>query len=448
MTEDALSVIQPLIQTAEKEGADEVELYALSRSEKTVNFQTSSLKSASGSRVQGVGIRVLVDKSLGFASANSFDKGRIIEALQDAVSIAKTTPSMDHYFLSKPQKIKSVKDLYSKDTANLSMTGAIEYGKTLLKHISEIDSRLSVESGFLTSRVDEHAITTSTGIESTEMKTALSWQVLGWAVDGEDIGSFDFEVGSVVSDKDMNLEAVAKMFADKVLQNLGANRSDSFKGTAIFSPEAAYDLVDMLITSAKATAVQSGSSFLQDKLGESIAIPDLTITDDGSTPNIPSSSSFDREGVPHKPTKILDAGVLKGFLYNTFTANKDGLSSTGHASGGFRSAPDIGATHTEIHKGKISFEKMLSEVDQGIYIQRVSMDPDYTSGDFSAVMKGGQLIENGERKMTLKEMTVTGNLFDALKNITGISKEQKSWRTPDVSWLLPYLRIENLDFAS
>ena len=160
MTKDILSVIHPLIQTAEKEGAGEVELYALNRSEKRVDFQTSALKSASSSRVQGVGIRVLVDKSLGFASANSFDTRRILEALHDAIAIAKTTPSMDHYFLSKPQKIKSVKDLYSEDTAHLSMDDTIDYGNILLKHISDFDSRLSVESGYLYSRVDEYAIAT------------------------------------------------------------------------------------------------------------------------------------------------------------------------------------------------------------------------------------------------------------------------------------------------
>ena len=448
MTEDVLSVIQPLVPIAAKEGADEVELYALSRSEKTVNFQTSALKSASASRVQGVGIRVLANKSLGFASANSFDKGRILEALQDAISIAKTTPSMDHYFLSTPQKIRSVKDLYSEDTASLSMSETIEFGKDLLKHISEIDSRLSVESGFLSSRVDDYAIATSTGIESTEMKAVLFWEVFGWAVDGSDIGSFDVEVDSVVSVNDMNLETGAKMFAQKVLQNLGAKRTDAFKGTAVFSPEAAHDLFEMLITSAKATAIQSGSSFLQDKLGESIAIPELTVTDNGTAPRNTSSSSFDREGVPRGSFHILDSGVFKEVLHNTFTANKDGLASTGHASGGFRSAPNIGATNIELHKGKMSYDEMLSEVDRGIYIQRVSMDPDFISGDFSAVIKGGQLIENGELKMTLKEMTVTGNLFDALKNITGISKEQKPLRSPTESWLIPYIRIENLDFAS
>ncbi len=448
MTEDVLSVIQPLVPIAEKKGADEVELYALSRSEKTVNLETSSLKSATASRIQGVGMRVLVNKSVGFSSANSFDRGRILEALQDAISIAKTTPSMDHYYLSEPQKIKSTKDLYSEDTANLSMSETIEYSKDLLKHILDIDSRLSVESGHILSRVDEYAICTSTGIESSERKTALSWQVLGWAVEGSDIGSFDFEFDSVVSTNDLNLENGAKMFAEKALQNLGAKKTDAFKGTAIFSPLATHYLFDMLITSAKSTAIHSGSSFLQDKLGESIAIPELSVTDNGSAPRTTSSSSFDREGVPRKSLDILDSGVFKGVMYNSFTANKDGLLSTGHASGGFRSAPDVGATNIEIHKGRMRYDEMLSEVDRGIYIQRASMDPDFISGDFSAVVKGGQLIENGEFKMTLKEMTVTGNLFDVLQNISGISKEQKPLRGSTESWLVPHIRVENLDFAS
>jgi PmbA protein len=448
LREDALTIIQPLVSIAEKEGADEVELFALSRNEKKVNYETSSLKSASATRVEGVGIRVLANKSLGFASANSFDKSRILDALKDAISIAKITPPMDHYYLSTPQKIRMIKDLYNADTANLTMSETIDCGKDLLKHIFDADSRVSVESGQVISSVDEYAIATSTGIESSEKRTALSWYVLGWAVDGSDIGSFDIAFDSTVSVSDMDFESGAKMFAQKVLQNLGAEKSDAFKGTAIFSHDAAIDLFQMLTTSTKSTTIQSGSSFLQDKLGESIAVPDLTITDNGSAPRIATNSSFDREGVPHAPLDIIDKGVFKAVLYNTFTANKDELSSTGHASGGFRSAPDIGTTYTEIQRGTISYDEMLSEVDRGIYIQRVSMDPDYTSGDFSAVLKGGQLIENGEFKMTLKEMTVTGNLFDALQNITGISKEQKHLRGFTTSWLVPYIRIENLDFAS
>lgn len=448
VAKDVLSLIRILVSVAEKEGAEEAELYALNRSEKTVNFETNSLKTACASVVQGVGIRVLVNKSVGFASVNSFDRDRILEALQDAISIAKTTPSMDHYSLSARKKIRIMKALFDKDTASLSISDTIEYSKDLLKHISEIDSRLSVESGSLSSRMDEYAIATSTGIEATEMKSALSWAVFGWAVDGSDIGSFVYETDSIVSANDIDLESGAKMFAQKALGNLGAKKADAFKGIAIFSPEAVRDLFDILVVSANARKIQGGASFLQDKLGESIAIPDLAVTDNGSIPRSTSSSSFDREGVPRVFLNILDSGVFKGVLHNTFTANKDNLPSTGHASGGFRSAPRIRETNIEIHSGKTSYDEMLSEVDRGIYIQRVSMSPDYTSGDFSAVVKGGQLIEHGEIQMTLKEMTVTGNFFDGLQNITGISKEQKPIRSPTESWLVPYIRMENLDFAS
>ncbi len=450
MTEDVLSLIRPLIPKAEKEGADEVEFFALNRSEKNVSFENSLLKSASSSIVQGVGIRVLVNKSLGFTSVNSFDSSKITEALQDAISIAKTTPSEDHYSLSASTKIKPVKGLYDEDTASLSMTDIINHGTDLLRHVAGIDSRLSIESGLLSAKIDEYTIATSTGIESSELKSSLYWEVFGWAVDGSDIGSFEAESNSKVSVKELDLEKGAKMFAQKALRNLGAQKGESFKGTAILSPDAAQSILDMLVSSTMATVIQAGSSFLQDKLGASIATPDFTMSDNGLTPGSPYSSSFDREGVPRGSLSIVDSGVFKGVLHNTFTANKDGLTSTGHASGGFRSAPNIGPTNIEIQGGSRSYDEILSDVDRGIYIQRVSMAPDITSGDFSGVIKGGQLIENGEIQKTLKEMTVTGNLYDGLKNITGISKEQTLIRSrySTGSWLVPYLRIENLDFAS
>jgi PmbA protein len=450
MTKDILSLLSPLVSAAEKNGANEVEFYALDRSDKTIDFENSSLKSASANIVQGVGIRVLVNKSLGFTSVNSFDGNKISEALQDAISIARTTPSEDHYYLSQGSKIKSRKDLFDEETANLSMNEIIDYGKDLLKHIVEIDSRLSIESGLLSSRVDKYAIATSTGIEAKELKSSLYWEVFGWAVDGPDIGSFEAESDSRVSSKDIDLEAGAKMFAEKALQNLKAKKGEAFKGTAIFSPDAARDLFDMLVTSSMATVIQAGSSFLQDKLGASIATSDLTITDNGLVPASPYSGSFDREGVPHTPLDILDSGVYKGVLYNAFTANKDGLASTGHATGGFRTAPNIGPTNIEIESGRHSYDEILSEVERGIYIQRVSMDPDFTSGDFSGVIKGGRLIEHGEIKTTLKEMTVTGNLFEGLKAISGISRERKLIRIRflNSSWNVPYLRIEDLDFAA
>ncbi|MFW9932790.1 MAG: metallopeptidase TldD-related protein, partial [Candidatus Thorarchaeota archaeon] len=143
--------------------------------------------------------------------------------------------------------------------------------------------------------------------------------------------------------------------------------------------------------------------------------------------------------------------VFKSVLHNAFTANKAGLSSSGHASGGFRTSPSISGTNLEVQAGNKTLENLISEIDRGVYIQRISAAPDYTTGDFSGVVKGGRLIENGEITTTLKEMTAVGNTFEALKNISGMTKERKNLRTlqaPLGVWLLPFIRIENLDFAT
>ena len=318
----------------------------------------------------------------------------------------------------------------------------------MLEYISDFDSRLSVDAGDFSSIIDEFAIATSTGIESAESKSILAWTVWGWAVDGSDIGSFEGETDSVVSPTDLDLEGGAASFGKRALQNLNAQKTEGFKGTAIFSPEAGQDLLLMILYSTLGTTIQAGTSYLQDKLGESIAIPDFTVTDNGKAAKSTASSSFDREGVPRVPFDIVDSGVFKGVLHNAFTANKDGIDSTGHASGGFRAAPGIYSTNLEIHPGNMKLDDMVSEINHGIFIQRTSMSPDYTSGDFSAVVKGGQLIENGEFTKTLKEITVTGNLYECLKKITGISKAQTAIRNPNNVWLVPNIRISDLDFAS
>ena len=448
MVDDVLSLIRPLVSVAEKEGADEVEIFAQTRHQKIVSFENNALRTAISSIVEGIGIRVLVNKSLGFASINSYDKERILEGLQNAISIARVTPPEDHYYLPESRKISVLKGIYDDSVATLSMSDIIKFGKHLLKCISDFDSRITIDSGDFSSRVDEYAIATSNGIESSEKKSFLGWECLGWAIDEADIGVMEYEYDSVVSPADLDLETGAKMFSQRVIQNLGAEKTEGFKGPAIFSPEATQDLFNMLTSSANAYAIQSGSSFLQDKLGENIAISDVTVKDNGRVPNSTASSSFDREGVPRASLDIVDSGVFKSVLYNVFTANRDGLESTGHASGGFRTAPTIGGTNVEIQSGNMNFDDMVSEIDHGVFIQRVSMSPDYTSGDFSGVIKGGRLLKNGELKMTLKEITVASNLFECLKKITGISKEQKALRGPTTSWLVPYVRIDDLDFSA
>ena len=447
MSNDLLSIIDSFIAKAEKLGADEVELYALSQKKKTVNFESNNLKSAVATNSEGVGIRVLKNKALGFASINTFDKKKIAEGLKEAFAIAKVSPPEDNYHLPNKKPISKVASIFDEAISTVSMDDVIAYSNKLLQKARAFDSRVSVDSGTFDATESYYAIVNSNGISASDQKSSLNYGLIGMAIDGDDIGSFDYEFDTVINVADVNVEKTAVDFSKKVLQSLGAKKIEAFEGPAIFTPDAAQLLFGLIVEGAKATNIQSGSSYLQDKLGDKIAVDAITLVDNGTMKNTPGSRSFDREGVPHKKLNIVENGTFTGVLYDTFTANKESLESTGHAAGGFRNIPQLGTTNLKITPGKKSIDDIIPEIKKGVIIQRISTFPDPVSGDYSGPVKGGRLIENGEITDSLKEITVVGNVFADLKAITHISKEIKPYRgTP--SWFVPYVAVDKLKFVS
>ncbi|MFW9965863.1 MAG: TldD/PmbA family protein [Candidatus Thorarchaeota archaeon] len=445
--DDLLSTIAHLIGEAQKLGANEVEVYAQRTSSKDVNIESNNLKSAVNQVLEGVGIRVLKDKSIGFASVNSLNPKSLIDGLHGAVAIARVTPAMDNYYFSEPRKISQIEELYDSAVADMSMDEVIERAESLLMTTKNVDPRVRVDSGSFSASTTETAIANSSGLQAIEKKSAVSWFMVGMAVDGEDIGSLDYDVNASIRLKDADPETTGRELGKKVLTYLNAGKTESFEGPAIISADALGELIDVVIQSASANKIHAGASYLKDRLGEPIFSEQLTIIDDGTTKNRIGSSSFDREGIPHSKHVIVDRGVFKGLLYDTFTANKDGLQSTGHASGRFRQTPTISSTNLEILPGSEKLEDMISEIEHGLYIPRISAFPDPVSGDFSGPVKGGQLIRNGEIECTLKEITITGNLFEALKNIRAIGRERKSVAFQGQTWNIPSITLTGMKFA-
>ncbi len=444
---ELLDALDPILEKAFRAGADEVELFAQSRREKAINIESNSLKSATSTIVDGVGIRVLINKCIGFTSVNSLASERIEEGIATAVSIAKGTPSIDHYSLPNPQPISRVKGLHDKNLEDLSMDEVLEYAADVLSAVRAFDERISVDSTNLGANAVESAILSSNGIRSSEKKTFLQIFLFGMAVDGDDIGSFDYVLEAFPSKKKVDIEATVTGFGERVVRNLGAKKAEALAGPTILSPDCLVELLNAFVLAACASRIQDGASYLADRLGEQIAVPSLSIIDDGSKESETGSASFDREGIPHRPHKIIDKGVFKGILYDAFTANKESLQSTGHARGTFRQAPTISSTNIEIPAGSVSVDEMLGGIRKGILIPRISAFPDPVSGVFAGPVKGGQLIEDGELRHTLKEIQVTGNVFELLKNITAISKERLATRYDNQTYLLPYVQVEGMSYS-
>jgi PmbA protein len=447
MSEEILSIIEPFIVKGQKMGADEIELFAQRRDYKTVNYESNKLKSSEATTLEGVGIRVLIDNALGFASVNSLDKKKITTSIKEAIAIAKVAQPETYYRLPERKAITEIDKLYDKTIETFTIDDVIAKGLQLMKNALDYDSRVSIDSGGFETEISNRAIVNSNDIQFTEKKSSFSYGVFGMAIDGDDVGSFDYEYGGVIYAKEVDIKKVSESYAKKVLAMLGAEKTNSFEGTMILTPEAVTDLVYLLIYAVTATNIQSGSSYLQDKLGEKVADNNFSMIDDGTLTNKIGSYNFDREGIPPQRLAIFDKGAFTGVLYDSFTANKEKLESTGHASGSFRKIPSIQPSNLFIKAGKQPIEEIIREVKDGILVQRMSVMPDPIAGDFSGVIKGGKLIKNGKQIKTLKEVTAVGNIFDCIKNLMAISKETKTF-PGNPSFYLPYLAFNEIKFVS
>ncbi len=240
-------------------------------------------------------------------------------------------------------------------------------------------------------------------------------------------------------------EDMGRRLGERVVGAFGAQRAETFKGTVLLNPYTVESLVAGLLTSAlDANHVQKGMSRLAGKRGESVASDLLTVCDDGTLPGGLGSSGFDREGVPHAPLTLIQGGELKEYLYNVYTASKEGRGTTGHAAGDQRNVPAIGPTNLVVDPGRTSKDALVAEIDRGILVTRFSGWPQGVSGDFSGAVKGGFLIEHGEVVRPVKETLIAGNIFDLLHSLSGVSREVEEV----FSYRLPYLRFEDVSVTS
>ena len=281
----------------------------------------------------------------------------------------------------------------------------------------------------------------SRGIREEEQGTHFLYCIEGMARDGEEISSRHYRSNSTRLVDEIDVQRIALEFAKSVVASLGAKKGESFKGTVILSPNAVAELMmGTIIHSINANNVQKGMSRWTGKLEERVASSMFTIEDSGLLGGGAGSYSFDREGLPPIPLKIIEEGCLRTYLYNTYTARKEGRRSTGHASGGARTVPSIGPTNLIVKAGDKSKDELISEIKEGVLVTRFSGIPDPVSGDFSGVVKGGFLIKDGEITRPLIETLIAGNLFELLPRISGISRETERIE----SLVTPYIRIEDV----
>jgi PmbA protein len=436
---------EDVVRRAQRAGATDAETFAERVTQTSANIEQNVLKGASAAEHEAVGIRVFVGDRSGFAYVNRLDDDALNDAVRDAVAIAKASPGDEANGLVEPRPGRPIKGLWDDDVAALSAADVVKSADDLLRIARKVDKRVSVDNASFSTTTGVAAIVSSKGVTAAASEAAATYGLFGMAVDGDEVGSFDHVFDAARALREIDVKQVATEYGERVVSLLKARDGKSYKGRVLFSPEAFEEIfIEALFEAVDGDTVFKGKSRLKDKLGKRIASPGFLLVDDGTVAGGIGSSSFDREGLPHRRTVVVGDGVLHTFLYDGKSARRAKQKPTGHAQGSARSIPGIGTTNVRVAGGTAGDDELFRELKNGLYVGRFSGNVDAVSGDFSGVAKGSFLVENGKKTAPVKETLIAGNVFDCFEKLIAWGVKPKKM----MSTLCPMVLVDGVDVTA
>jgi PmbA protein len=218
-------------------------------------------------------------------------------------------------------------------------------------------------------------------------------------------------------------EHVGKIAAERTLRRLGGRKVKTAQVPVIFDPLVATSILEHIFEGVNGDSVYRGASFLAGKLGEKIAGDRVNIIDDGTLVGGFGTSPFDGEGIPTRRTVVVENGVLKSYLLNTYTAKKLGLQTTANAARGLAGTPGIGPGNYFLQPGARTPQQIIGEIKEGLYVTEfLGHGANLVTGDYSRGASG-LWISGGELTFPVEEITVAGNLKDMFFNISEVGND-------------------------
>lgn len=413
-----------LVDRATARGAHQAEVYISKGKELTIEVANGQVETLKNAEEQGLGVRVIVDNRLGYAYTSDFSPQALEATLQQAIRNAEKTHPDPHYRLPEPFSDHRELEVYDPEIEAITVEEKIKMALAIEKAAREYDPRVKItENCSYQDSQYQVILANSRGILCSYQGAYCGCFAYVVAEEDEDAQTgfgmqFDLKIGALDPVK------VGREAASKAVRMLKAGHIRTQKAPVVFDPYVATSFLGVLAPALSADAVQKGKSLFAGKVGQQVCSPLINIIDDGALPGGLMSSPFDGEGVSTGRTVLVEKGVLKGFLHNTYTAAKDGVNSTGNAVRSFKSTPEVGTTNFYIEPGNVSKEELLAGIEEGFYVTEVlgmhTANP--ISGDFS-VGASGLWIEKGRLTKPVRGVAIAGNLMNLFQLVDCVADD-------------------------
>ena len=442
---DLRNLAQDIVRRAMAGGATAAECVIREGDEFSTLVRLGQVETLKESGSKSIGVRVFHGKRAASTYSSDFSREGLDRMLSSALALARITSEDPYSGIPEPSQLGSLSgdlDLYSSDVYSLPGEERISYARRTEQAAIDFDPRIkNSEGGSFDAATGHRILANSHGFVGEYKRSYCSIAAIPIAQsdDGAMQRDYWFSVARSLGRLD-SPEQVGKIAAQRTLRRLGARKVKTAQVPIVFDPMVANSILDHIFEGINGDSVYRGASFLAGKLGEKIAGDQVTVIDDGTIPGGFGTSPFDGEGVPTRRTVVIENGVLKSYLMNTYTARKLGLETTANASRGLAGTPGIGPGNYFLQPGSKTPQQIISGIKEGLYVTEfLGHGANLVTGDYSRGASG-LWISGGELGFPVEEITVAGNLKELFFNISDIGNDLE-FRG---SMACPTIRIDGL----
>ena len=413
------NLLHDVVAAALKAGADAAEAVVADRQSLSVGVRLGALEEVEREEARDLGLRVFIGARQASVSGSDLSPTARARLVERVVAMARLAPEDPYAGLAPSDRLKRG------ELPDLQLFDPSEPTADSLEHLAEaaeaaaraVPGVSNSEGGSASWSASRWRLVTSAGFSGLHEASGFS---LSASVIAADEGGMERggEGRSLRWREDLpSPEAIGAEAGRRAVSRLGARKIASTTAPVIFENRLAGALISPVIGAIAGPAIARGTSFLKDKLGQTVFAPGFSLIEDPHRRRGLGSSPFDDEGVANQGHAIIDRGVLTTWLLNSSSARQLGLETTGHASRGLAGPPGVSTTNLTVTPGALDQAQLMREAGAGLLVTSMfGPSLNANNGDWS-VGVSGFWFEDGELAYPVTEITVAGNLLDIYQRV-------------------------------
>ena len=416
VAESLTSVAAQAVEIARRHGADQAEVGVSYEEGLSVTARMGELESVERQRDRGLAITVYRERRKGSASTTDFSAASVEDTVRKALSIGSFTTADEYAGLADAELMaRNPADLDLYFPWGIDVDQATELALRSENAARAFDGRIANSEGATVSSGAGHRVyANSHGFVGAYPTSTHSTSVSVVAKDGE---SHERDYWYTVSRHPDDLESpesVGEEAARRAVQRLNARTLSTRRVPVIYPAEHAKGLFGHLIAAVRGTAQYRRASFLLGAVGKQVMPSFIVIDEDPAIPRALASAPFDAEGVATRPRRLVDDGVLQGYVLSSYSGRRLGLATTGNAGG----------IHNLLVKPTAgTLADLIAACDEAFVVgELLGQGVNTVTGDYSRGA-AGFWVERGEIVHAVHEVTIAGNLEDLFREIQAVGSD-------------------------